>query len=123
VIGSKESTLQLAWRAGTLVMAITACASDTPDLGRTSAEEPVLARVVAQAGSRWLLQACGEDFECEPPTGVEFFVEVQNPYAADLRIGRRVFVSGEAGGTVGGKPLILVTDEQGIDPRDEDGGG
>jgi hypothetical protein len=123
MIDRKESMLRLGGTAGVLVMAITACAPAASDSVAAGAEDPVLARVVARDGPRWLLQACGDDFECEPPTGMEFVVEVRHPHAADLRVGRRVFVSGDPGGTIGGRPLILVTDEQGIDPRDEDGGG
>jgi hypothetical protein len=106
-----------------LVTPMVACAPTAPDSARAAAGEPILARVVAQDGPRWLLRECGDDFECTPPAGREFLVEARHPDAADLRVGRRVFVSGERGGAIGNRPLILITDEHGIDPRDEDGGG
>lgn len=88
--------------------------------GPPAGEPPVLGRVIGREGALWILRSCGDDFACRPPRGEEFRVSVQHPRAADLRVGRRAYVRGAAGRDAAGRSVILVTDAQGIDPKDDD---
>jgi len=81
-------------------------------------------RVTGQEDGYWLLRVCQPD-DCRQQVYGErtYAVKVENPHAASLGIGRIASVAGKNGGVKDGRMIIVVTDDQGVRPRDIIEGG